>query len=241
MIGMKAVGSSEPDCGGELIVAANGTGDMALYLEPLNGGRQIVLDKAVILIGRQSDCDIVLDNSRKVSRKHCAIAQVNDTYIVRDLESMNGVSVNGNRVKREAPLQVGDEIAFGDVRYVLRETAAMNGRDGTSEKPVVVPAAVSPPVPPKPVVPSRPVNLSQKFPVPIDEEGVEFAVEPSMQFEQSPVLSPDDLLEPIIELQPDAERSAPPKPRDADADDDQIPDVILLDESGEADNIGQKS
>jgi predicted component of type VI protein secretion system len=224
---------------------------MALYLDPLNGGRQIVLDKAVVLIGRQSDCDVILDNSRKVSRRHCAIAQVNERYLIRDLESMNGVTVNGNRVKREAPLEVGDEISLGDMRYVLRDTNAAKAGPAVA-KALVEPAAGSsaapPPLrPPKPAVLPRPANISQKFATPIAEEGVDFAVEPSIQLPRSPLLSeePGDFpksqgsepepAEPIIELElvdPDA---APPETHGHDHDQQQLPDVIILDDSGEVD------
>lgn len=222
-----------------------GKGEMALYLEPLNGGRQIVLDKAVVLIGRQSDCDVILDNSRKVSRKHCAIAQVNDRFMIRDLESMNGVTVNGNRVKREAALQVGDEISFGDVKYVLRDTnAAKSGKAAPAvAKSVAGNPAAEPPAeaPAKPAVPSRPVNISQKFPVPIAEEGVDFAVEPSLQAPRPPMLSEPQPQEPVIELEPAAPFSRPPQLSGNDDEDDekQLPDIILLDDSGEVDSPGR--
>ena len=225
---------------------------MALYLEPLNGGRQIVLDKAVVLIGRQSDCDVILDNSRKVSRKHCAIAQVNDRYVIRDLESMNGVTVNGNRVKREAPLQVGDEISFGDVRYLLRDSNAAKAAPAVA-KSLVEPAAVGQAFQPDRDQPEmvnstqrpgqagkpdlRPANISQKFAVPIAEEGVDFAIEPSIQVPRSPLLSEPEPAEPIIELElvdPDPE---PPETSDRDDDQRQLPDVIILDDSGEVDAI----
>lgn len=185
---------------------------MAFYLEPLHdGGRQIVLDKAVVLIGRQAECDVILQDSRKVSRKHCCIAQVNDTYVVRDLASMNGVRVNGERIEREAPLEVGDEISFGDVRYILRDTRAnpVSEANGSSvdvgdeasvpagEEPSLA-ASVAEPVEakpkPKPKKPERPAyrepaNISQKFPVPISDDeadDVDFAVEPSIQMDRPP-------------------------------------------------------
>jgi pSer/pThr/pTyr-binding forkhead associated (FHA) protein len=216
---------------------------MALYLDPLNGGRQIVLDKAVVLIGRQSDCDVILDNSRKVSRRHCAIAQVNDRFMIRDLESMNGVTVNGNRVKREAALQVGDEISFGDVRYVLRDTNAAKGGPQVA-KSVAENAAVGPPASPppaKPTPPLRPANVSQKFPIPIAEEGVDFAVEPSIQVARAPLLSePQPVrLEPVLELELNGPASRSPESQDQD-DGEQLPDIILLEESGEVDAAGGK-
>ncbi len=188
---------------------------MALYLEPCNGGRQIVFDKAVILIGRQSDCDIVLENSRKVSRKHCCIAQVNHQYLIRDLASMNGVRVNGKRIKQEAVLEVGAEVAIGDVQFVLKDSNA--GQPQPPELPVVADVAPGPPpLVPKPMI-RRPVNISQELPVPIDEEdGLDFAIEQSIDTggrnnsDAEPV-QPMILSEPAI---PTADESADANPQD---------------------------
>lgn len=167
---------------------------MAMYLDPVSDGRQIVLDKAIILIGRQADCDVILNTSRKVSRKHCCIAQVNDHYVVRDLASMNGVRVNGQRVKRESPLGLGDEIAFGDVCYILRDTNVDQPQSNGSVKQAPEVLAEDEPVessqPEKKPLIDPPANISQPFPVPIaDDEGVDFAVEASMQLDRPPLES----------------------------------------------------
>lgn len=107
---------------------------MQMVLKPLNGGEQIVLDKAILLFGRQPDCDVVLTGSRKVSRKHCCVAQIHDYFVVRDLGSMNGVRVNGVRVDREAKLKAGDELTIGDVdfRLEMAEVAKRQPRAGKS-------------------------------------------------------------------------------------------------------------
>ena len=55
---------------------------MPAFLVPFDEGQCLIpLEKAVVLIGRQSDCDISLGHSRKVSRKHCCVAQVNNTVV----------------------------------------------------------------------------------------------------------------------------------------------------------------
>lgn len=168
---------------------------MALYLQPLRGGKQILLDKAVLLVGRQSDCDVILTQSRKVSRKHCCIVQVNDRFLVRDLASMNGVRVNGRRIDRVAEIQVGDEIFFGDVAYVLKDSAAEAKRNG-GPAPSAADAEKEPA--PSSAPSAQPQsNISRKFPVPIAEENIDFAVEPSIQLERlsdSPLENEDDRL-----------------------------------------------
>ncbi len=85
----------------------------------MDGSAPVALDKAVVLFGRQSDCDVVLLNSRKVSRKHCCIAQINGEFVIRDLGSMNGIRVNGRQVEKESRLAIGDEVFVGDVGYRL--------------------------------------------------------------------------------------------------------------------------
>ena len=94
---------------------------MILRLEPTGGGPTIPLDKAVLFFGRHPDCDVRLTGSAKVSRRHCCIAQVNDRWVVRDLGSMNGVTVNGMRVKREVDLKPGDVLSVGDVDFAILE------------------------------------------------------------------------------------------------------------------------
>ena len=93
---------------------------MTFYLVPVEQGRRIVLDKAIIFVGRHPECDFVLSRSRKISRRHCCFAHVNDGVLVRDLGSMNGVRINGRRVAKEAPIVVGDEVAIADLAYILK-------------------------------------------------------------------------------------------------------------------------
>ena len=69
---------------------------MNVFLEPVSGkGLKIPIDKAIIFIGRHPDCDVVITRSRMISRKHCALVQINDSLMIRDLGSTNGVRVNG--------------------------------------------------------------------------------------------------------------------------------------------------
>ena len=58
----------------------------------------------------------VLD--RVVSKEHCHIELVRDRYVLRDLGSLNGTFVNGERVQ-ERRLEPGDEILIGSTRIVF--------------------------------------------------------------------------------------------------------------------------
>src|SRR6185295_11154657 len=57
-------------------------------------GREFVLDKAAMVIGRTEDNDIVI-NHRSISRHHAKIVKEHGRYAVVDLQSSNGVRVNG--------------------------------------------------------------------------------------------------------------------------------------------------
>lgn len=81
-------------------------------------GANILLDKPILLLGRHQECDIQL-NSRKVSRRHCCIAQVNEALIVRDLASTNGIRINGEKVT-EGKLHPGDELIVGNFHFKVQ-------------------------------------------------------------------------------------------------------------------------
>jgi len=90
---------------------------MVAALIPTGPGTQIVVDRAVVLIGRSADCDSVIDFSTKISRQHCILVQVDTEYFIRDLASMNGVWINGQRIKKVAKLAQGDAVDIGDVSF----------------------------------------------------------------------------------------------------------------------------
>jgi DNA-binding NtrC family response regulator len=64
------------------------------------------------VLGRGEDCDTVLAGSG-ISRYHAELMRMGPVAMVRDLDSMNGLFVNGRRVK-EAPLEPGDVLRLGE-------------------------------------------------------------------------------------------------------------------------------
>lgn len=90
---------------------------MPAQLMALSEGPNILLEKPILLLGRHPECDIQL-NSRKISRRHCVIAQVHHYLVVRDLGSTNGIRINGVRVL-EGKLKAGDELTIGNFRYQI--------------------------------------------------------------------------------------------------------------------------
>ena len=82
---------------------------LVVYEGELEGQRWII-DQDRVVIGRGSDCDVVLPE-RQVSRYHAQIERENGGYLLRDLGSKNGTCVNGQAVEdRPCPLKDGDEI-----------------------------------------------------------------------------------------------------------------------------------
>jgi pSer/pThr/pTyr-binding forkhead associated (FHA) protein len=118
-----------------------GDSDMVAVLQPVGEGKLIAIDRAVVLIGRGADCDAVITQSPKISRRHCCMVQVDETYFVRDLGSMNGVWLNGERVNRESLIQIGDRVAIGDVEFLFHP----NARIETKKSVAPVPDQNSPP------------------------------------------------------------------------------------------------
>jgi Protein of unknown function (DUF3662)/FHA domain len=75
------------------------------------------VDKRRILLGRSRECDIQVEDPN-VSRRHAELRQEGASYWVVDLESTNGIEVNGRRVKR-AKLESGDSFTVGSTEITF--------------------------------------------------------------------------------------------------------------------------
>lgn len=103
------------------------------YLAIPDGDEIVVLPLGRLTrIGRRATSDIVLDDST-VSRRHALVLERADGPVIADDRSLNGVYVNGTRV-REAPLRHGDEVRIGDriMRYLEVSPARRNARSSRS-------------------------------------------------------------------------------------------------------------
>ena len=87
-----------------------------------NGDRR-ELDKRRVLIGRSRECDVQLQDAN-VSRRHAEIRQEGATFWVVDLDSTNGIEVNGRRLKR-AKLEDGDKLVMGSTELTFRRGAGI--------------------------------------------------------------------------------------------------------------------
>jgi predicted component of type VI protein secretion system len=197
---------------------------MPAQLVALNEGPSILVDKPILLLGRHPECDIQID-SRKISRRHCCIAQVDDYLVVRDLDSTNGIRINGVRVV-EGRLQPGDELTVGNHRYQVTWDDSP-GRGSPHA------AAVPHPVPPPAAVPARAVAA---LPLAVPMDGDEDALLESCD---EPVALPDPGRPPAraaarpVPVPGTVRHQDPPQPQPPGEDSLVIPENIeLLPSSG---------
>lgn len=73
---------------------------------------QVLLSHGDFTLGRSQECGLPLDDE-KVSRKHAVLHVAPDELLVEDLESRNGVFVNGERVEGTRSVSHGDVILIG--------------------------------------------------------------------------------------------------------------------------------
>ena len=86
-------------------------------------GQQAIDLRPVNSLGRHPNNSIQLLD-KIVSKEHCIIELRTDRWFLRDLGSLNGTFVNNERVRGEAPLKHGDEIALGATKGRFDDGAA---------------------------------------------------------------------------------------------------------------------
>ncbi len=91
-------------------------------LVPVGGGDAIPLVTDVMTIGRRESCDICL-KFQNISGTHCELSLRNGVWHIRDLNSTNGIKVNGERTLHRR-LRPGDEIDIAKHKYVINYQAA---------------------------------------------------------------------------------------------------------------------
>jgi pSer/pThr/pTyr-binding forkhead associated (FHA) protein len=114
------VEGAQGDAGGDDDVAFEledipADGGLLVVVRGPNAGARLALVKEVTTAGRHPDADMFLDDVT-VSRRHAEFARVEGGFRVRDVGSLNGTYLNGERVD-DASLTNGDEIQIG--RYKL--------------------------------------------------------------------------------------------------------------------------
>ncbi len=83
-----------------------------------------------ILIGRQQNCDVMLESTR-VSRRHAKVTVNKDLVEVEDLGSGNGTVINHRRIleHKKVPIKAGDKLRIEEFEIELTHESSSNPLD----------------------------------------------------------------------------------------------------------------
>ncbi|MBQ1471078.1 FHA domain-containing protein [Eubacterium sp. AB3007] len=108
----------------EMIDYAEHGGIVFVWEDDLTGeSDRFEISKDLFVIGRQEgDVDHVIQ-AKGISRKHCYISKRNGGYYIYDMQSTNGVTLNGEKIdpEREVLLEAGDTVQIGERVYTVEE------------------------------------------------------------------------------------------------------------------------
>ena len=97
-------------------------------LTPVGGGDPFPLSKTEIVVGRSKSCDVFL-NHTNVSGRHCKLVLSEGYWYVIDLQSTNGVKVNGIKVT-DRRVDPGALLAISKHMFRLHYDPKQNGASG---------------------------------------------------------------------------------------------------------------
>jgi pSer/pThr/pTyr-binding forkhead associated (FHA) protein len=138
---------------------------------------ELELREGSLLAGRLPECDVMIDDGL-VSRMHARISVRDESVVVEDLHSTNGVYVNGTRITHSALLREGDRLLIGtteislfEARRDARVTPLRARREEPRSSMGVLPP--SPCVPAPTTLPADARNSFGKLELHLDELAVE--------------------------------------------------------------------
>jgi pSer/pThr/pTyr-binding forkhead associated (FHA) protein/Tfp pilus assembly protein PilF len=98
-----------------------------LYIEDINGGQthEHQFGEGELVIGRSREkCDIVLP-SDNISRRHARLYTADSRCFIQDMQSSNGVFVDGVRIRDVREIETSSRVRIGDyVLYITSDEAA---------------------------------------------------------------------------------------------------------------------
>ncbi len=87
----------------------------------VNGAEIFPLKKGVINIGRMDDNDVVIPNAH-ISRYHAQLRAADGHYVLVDLKSTGGTSVNGEKIT-QVQIYPGDVISLSGVPIIYGQSS----------------------------------------------------------------------------------------------------------------------
>lgn len=98
-------------------------GMVALCVEGPDAGKQWSLSGTEVVVGRDLDCTIAVDDHSS-SRRHARISVRPDGLVVEDLDSTNGTMLNDQPLEAPQWLRPGDRVRVGRTLLEIADTAA---------------------------------------------------------------------------------------------------------------------
>ena len=94
------------------------TGAALVVASGHQAGTRYAITSDLLTVGRHPDSDIFLDDIT-VSRRHVELSTSNTGYVIRDVGSLNGTYLNGERLEEsEVSLTNGDELQIGKFKLL---------------------------------------------------------------------------------------------------------------------------
>ena len=117
-------------------------------LDQLGGkyiGVPFLLSRQIFIIGRQADCDIIIEDDR-ASRYHVMLTWDHGKGYLRDNNSMNGTIVNGQPGLGTVLLRHGDiiEVAGSEFRFTYTEASGLAVLDSQPTEKFALPGVATP-------------------------------------------------------------------------------------------------
>ena len=90
------------------------------FLSGSLAGQEVRLQKGLMVLGKESSCQIPLPSEPGISKKHAQITIRDENILIEDLDSRNGIYVDGKQVYTRL-LKEGDRVALGNIIFEVRK------------------------------------------------------------------------------------------------------------------------
>lgn len=159
-------------------------------------GRQFRLDPTLTIIGRNSDCNIILE-PMSVSRKHASIEHRNSRYLLRDMGSTRGTYLNQKKVTCEpVPIEEGATIQIADLLMTFH-SQVLQVQEEADETQSTIFASIE-------VLPTKPSSMPIVKPAEKFRAFQKISQQLSSRLELQEIL--EQTLDTLFEIFPNAER-----------------------------------
>ncbi len=125
------------DMPNDTTLEGSATGGSGRYgeLVSLDDGENFVLRKPKLSVGRMKECDIRFERSN-ISGLHCELLLEDGKWYVTDMNSSNGVAINGNRIEPQQPCVVesGAVLSIAKLQFELQyETGVTKAKNAVRQ------------------------------------------------------------------------------------------------------------